>query len=79
MKVFDYKCDTCLFAEERFVRDADDEVLCRKCGNQARRMPCAPKLDWDALAKGDNASPEAIRHFERKRKQKLEQEQKHRE
>lgn len=39
-------------------------------------LPCAPNLDWDSLAMGDSASPEAISHWEKKKAEKAEQERK---
>jgi hypothetical protein len=41
-----------------------------------KRLPACPKIDWDALAKGDSASPEAIAHFDRKHKQQAAKEAK---
>lgn len=49
---------------------------CPSCGNTMSILPCAPNLDWDSLAMGDSASPEAISHWEKKKAEKAEQERK---
>lgn len=74
----DYKCFFCLHTEpDMFVRKSEmHHQGCPNCGNNMSILPCAPKVDWDALAMGDSASPEAIRHWEKKKRQKLEQEKK---
>lgn len=76
--VHDYKCDECEDRlEDHFVRRSEmEKVPCPSCGNTMRILPCKTRVDWDSLARGDNASPEAIRHFERKRKQQAAKESK---
>lgn len=77
--VHDYKCGSCgtELANEFVRRDKMHEVPCPGCGDNMKILPCSPRIDWDALAKGNNASPEAIRHFERKRAQQKRYEEKH--
>lgn len=67
--VHDYLCDKCeVYELDQFVRRSEmHEVPCPECGENMRILPCAPNLDWDSLAMGANASPEAIRHWEKKR------------
>ena len=70
--VFDYKCPTCgYFEEDKFVRSTDkDDQHCPACTKDLMvRQACAANVDWDSLAMGNNASPEAIRHWERKQRQ----------
>lgn len=78
--VHDYKCDHCeLYERDQFVRRSEMyEIPCPECGENMRILPCIPKIDWDALAMGESASPEAIAHFERKHKEqaKLEERRK---
>jgi len=77
--VFDYKCENC--GNEvigKVVRSEEkDDVHCNACHEALMtRQVSAPKLDWDSLARGENASPEAIRHFDKKRKQQRAKEEK---
>jgi hypothetical protein len=69
--VFDYRCGGCGVLElGRFVRASEkDEQPCEGCkGSMTIVHTQAAHLDWDGLAKGSSASPEAIRHFHKKRK-----------
>ena len=52
------------------------EQSCPSCDNTMAILPCAPNIDWDTLAMGDSASPEAIAHFDRKHREKAAQEKK---
>lgn len=74
----DYKCHSCGHYEyDVFIKRSDMHAFaCPECGETMTIKPSAPKIDWDALARGDNASPEAIRHFERKRAQQKSKEEK---
>ena len=72
----DYKCFGCGHIElDVFLRRSEmHEYPCPECGDNMSILPCAPNLDWDALAMGSGASPEAVSHFERKRKQQKREE-----
>ncbi len=77
--VFDYKCPSCGHEEiGKVVKSHEkDDVNCPACSkDMMQRQVAAPNLDWDSLARGENASPEAIRHFNKKRKQQREKETK---
>lgn len=76
--VYDYTCPACTYKlDDHFVKRANmDSVECPECGENMRRLPSVPNLDWDSLAMGDSASPEAISHWERKHKQRKAQEAK---
>lgn len=75
--VIDTLCPHCGEEEERFLaRDTLDHIMCGFCGRDTKRKPSAPKVDWDSLAMGNDASPEAIRHWERKHRQIKEKETK---
>jgi hypothetical protein len=75
--VIDTECPDCGHRDEDMIRrGSTDPLVCKACNGVTRRVPSAPKVDWDALAQGEGASPEAIRHFERKHKQQTEREKK---
>ncbi|MDJ0764845.1 MAG: zinc ribbon domain-containing protein [Myxococcota bacterium] len=70
LKVYDYECRDCRITfYDKLVRDEEkDDIKC-PCGKTLWRLPALAKIDWDSLARGDNASPEAKSHFARKRRQ----------
>jgi hypothetical protein len=75
--VFDYTCTNCGNVEsDKFVQRSEmDQVHCDECDYLMSRLPAAPHLDWDSLAMGSSASPEAIAHWVRKhQKQKAKEE-----
>jgi putative FmdB family regulatory protein len=77
--VFDYVCPSCgTEVLNKFVaKDEKDSVECPSCGEKhMTRLPPIPRVDWDRLAMGDSASPEAISHFEKKRLKQREREKK---
>ena len=76
--VHDYKCHSCnIYELDAFVRRSEmHEVPCPECGGNMSILPCAPNLDWDSLAMGENPSPEALAHWQRKRKQQQVKEEK---
>lgn len=77
--VFDMKCRSCDHqVDDVFMRrsEVDDDRPCPVCGDNMVRLPPRPNLDWDALAMGESASPEAIRHWEKKRAARQKKEEK---
>ena len=52
-KVYDYQCTVCdAVDEDRWVRGADaDEQTCELCGEGAKRLLCAPRLDLEGMAR----------------------------
>ena len=78
MILHDYRCQECALVEERFVNVDETQVECAACGAVANRVTLtAPKPDWAGLAMGANASPEAIKRFERTHTQQRDKELKH--
>ena len=68
--VFDYRCSACgMLHKDKFVKSSEKELQpCDECkGTMTIVHTEACNLDWDSLAMGDSASPEAIRHFDKKR------------
>jgi len=78
--VFDYVCTECGSEYyDLFVKSTEmDNQLCdnNNCHTVLTKKIPKTQLDWDALAQGDGASPEAIRHWEKKRKQQKTKEEK---
>ena len=76
--VFDAVCPNCGFNEDDmfFDKNHKDDTPCPECGEPLLRLPPNINLDWDSLAMGDSASPEAIAHFDRKHRKRAEKEAK---
>lgn len=76
--VFDMRCRSCdTRVDDVFMKRSEmDDQVCPECGDNMLRLPPRPNLDWDSLAMGESASPEAIRHWERKRKARQTKEEK---
>lgn len=72
MPTYDYTCPACGHQEEIFVkkvseRGEQDCGECRERTNQVIRH--APQPHWTSLAMGSTASPEAIKKFDKMRRE----------
>lgn len=77
MPMFDFRCPDG-HVHEALVKVGVNEHVCPECGKTAKQVwLTAPKLDWTGMAMGENAGPEFIARFEKSRKQRREQEEKH--
>ena len=78
MPTFDYTCPTCGHKFERFCKCSErKDQDCAECGSTATQViRHAPQPHWTSLAMGEGASPEAINHFDRMRREKRAKEDK---
>ena len=77
MPLYDFRCPDG-HVHEHLAKVGQKVNVCPECGKDAKHVwLSAPKLDWSGMAMGPNAGPEFIDRFERSRKQRREQEEKH--
>lgn len=78
MPTFEFTCPACGEEFDRWCKISERKSQqCASCGSigvQQVRTPVKPH--WTSLAMGDSASPEAIDHFDRMHRQKVEKEEK---
>lgn len=78
MPTYEYKCPNCGHEDDIWttVSKRKDQV-CSECGNattQVVRTPAQPH--WTSLAMGESASPEAVKKFEKMRREQRQKEEK---
>ena len=78
MPIYDYYCDSCDHSFDKLVRLADEDkpTACPKCQSPSKREIKAPSIHLNGC---DSGFPRAWSQWEKKRRQKVAQEQKKRE
>lgn len=72
MPTYEYTCPACGHEDDIWCKVSERKTQkCSECGettNQVVRTPAQPH--WTSLAMGDSASPEAIKKFDKMRREK---------
>ena len=78
MPTYDYQCDNCGHSEEIFCKVSErEEQRCGECSQTTRQViRHAPRPHWTSLAMGASASPEAIKMFDKMRREQKAKEDK---
>lgn len=77
MPIHDFRCQVG-HVHDALVKSDVKQQVCPECGDIAERVFLkAPSMDWSSMAMGASAGPEFIDRFEKSRKQRREQEKKH--
>jgi putative FmdB family regulatory protein len=63
--LFEFDCPSCGLTFEALVNPDVYWTQCPKCETNAQRILSAPRIDHQAMAGSDSASPETLRHFDR--------------
>ena len=75
MKVLnDFECANCGTIEEHFLENDTQQCTCRSCGGVARKVRSVPNF---SLPGTDPGYPTAYDQWNKKREQKMREEQKH--
>ena len=77
MPTYDYQC-SCGHSEEIFCKVSErKDQKCGECGQETRQViRHAPQPHWTSLAMGESASPEAIKMFDKMRREQKAKEDK---
>ena len=79
MPTYNYTCPSCGHQEDIFVMKVSlrGEQACGECGERTNQVVrTAPQPHWTSLAMGEGASPEAIKKFEKMRREQRSKEEK---
>lgn len=78
MPTFEYTCPQCATEHEVFCKISERaNQKCPECGNTSRQQVRTPtQPHWTSLAMGESASPEAIKMFDKMRRQQKDKETK---
>lgn len=78
MPTYEYTCPSCGHEQEAFckVSERSDQtcIVCGETTKQVVRTPAQPH--WTSLAMGESASPEAIKKFDKMRREQKAKEEK---
>ena len=71
MPTYNFTCPACGHEEDIFCKVSErGSQSCGECGSETRQViRQAPRPHWTSLAMGDSASPEAIKKFEKMRRE----------
>lgn len=78
MPTYEYDCPACGQAHEIFCKVSErKDQRCGECKARLRQVVRhAPRPHWTSLAMGEGASPEAIKMFDKMRREKRAKEEK---
>lgn len=72
MPTYNFTCPACGHEDDIFCKVSErHEQSCSSCGTATRQViRQAPQPHWTSLAMGEGASPEAIKKFDKMRREK---------
>lgn len=73
--IFEFRCSDCNTVFTELVRPDVYAASCPDCEGTGNRIVSAARIDWQAFAKGPNASEPAVDKWDKMRRKKMEIEQ----